>query len=67
MHQIDKQFGVCRSSESRDKSLNMLKLCRSVQKNKIKESVLVAQFAYNSQNTHFDIVMHLFFPWISSK
>ena len=67
MHQIDKQFGVCRSSESRDKSLNMLKLCRSVQKDKIKESVLVAQFAYNSQNTQFDIVMHLFFPWISSK
>ena len=48
VHWIGAQFCVCRFLDSRDESLNMLKFCRIV---------LVAESAYNAQNTQFGLVM----------
>ena len=62
MHWIGAQFCVCMFLDSRDKSSNMLKLCRNDQrkvkkKKKNKYSVLVAESAYDAQNAQFGLVM----------
>ena len=58
MHWIGAQFCVCMLLDSRDTSLNILKFCRNNQKKvKNKKSVLVAESAYNAQNTQCVRVM----------
>ena len=56
-HWIGTQFCVCVFLDSKDKYSNLLKFYRNKKNNKIKnkKNVLVADSAYNSQNTQHNL------------